>query len=210
LSSDKPASPKKNPPGTKNLLICAPLKRLAAILLLGILFFDWYGYQLLSLYWQHQAENKLVARLDGRDYQESDLVSIKIPLTTLSYYNSSPGFERVDGAIDIGGVRYNYVKRRIFKDSLELLCIPNMTAISLQKAKNEFFGQVNDLQQNNQGKKNTNTTTKDFSKDYRPTAMDIAVPGAPALLVTKAWPITDAPGLPSRSTPTPEMPPDQA
>jgi len=204
-----PASAKKNRRGIKNLLICALLKRLAAILLLGILFFNWYGYQLLSVYWQQQADNRLVARLDGKDYQESDLLSIKIPLTTLSYYNSSSGFERVDGAIDIGGVRYNYVKRRIFKDSLELLCIPNMTAISLQKAKNEFFGQVNDLQQHNQGKKNTNAA-KDFSKDYRPTAMDIDVPDAPALLLAKAWPITDAPGLPSRHTPTPEMPPDQA
>jgi hypothetical protein len=161
------------------------------------------------MYWQQQADNRLVARLDGKDYQESDLLSIKIPLTTLSYYNSSNGFERVDGAIDIGGLRYNYVKRRIFKDSLELLCIPNMTAISLQKAKNEFFGQVNDLQQHSQNKKNTNTA-KDFSKDYRPTAMVIDVPCAPALLMAKAWPITDAPGLPSRHTLTPEMPPDQA
>jgi hypothetical protein len=185
------------------------VKRLAAILLSGILFFNWYGYQLLSLYWQHQADSKLVARLDGSDYRESELVRIKIPLTTLSYYNSATGFERVNGAIDIGGVKYNYVKRRIFKDSLELLCIPNMTAMSLQKAKNEFFGQINDLQQHNQGKKNNNTTSKDLSKDYKPTAMEIVVPVGPEQ-PANAWAITDASRLSSCSTPTPEMPPDQA
>ena len=92
------------------------LKRLAAILLTGILFFNWYGYQLLSLYWQQQAESRLEARLDGNEYQQSDLFSIKIPLHTLSYNNGSDGFERVRGHLDIGGVRYNYVKRRIFND----------------------------------------------------------------------------------------------
>jgi hypothetical protein len=192
----------------KKIINLWALKRLAAILLVGILFFNWYGYQLLNLYWQQQAEDKMVARLDGSDYQESDLISIKIPVTTLAYYNNSTAFERIDGAIDIGGVHYNYVKRRIFKDSLELLCIPNMTAISLQKAKNEFCGQVNDLQQHNQGKKGA-TTAKDLSKDYRPTAMDIAVQGVPGL-PANAWAIPDAPGLPSLATPTPEMPPDQA
>src|ERR1700743_2852942 len=120
---------------------------------MGILFFNWYGYQLLSNYWQNQADRRLEASLDQNNFDESQLVSVKVPLTTLSYYNSSTGFERVDGQIDIGGVHYKYVKRRIFQDSLELLCIPNMTAMKLQSAKNEFFRQVNDLQQQNQGKR---------------------------------------------------------
>ena len=97
------------------------VKQLAAILLIGILFFNWYGYQLLTAYWQQKAENTLVARLDRHDYDDDQLVSIKVPLTTLDYYNSSTSFERVDGQVDINGVHYNYVKRRIFKDSLELL-----------------------------------------------------------------------------------------
>lgn len=129
------------------------VKRFAAILLMGVLFFNWYGYQLLSSFMQDRANRGLEARLDRDNYDESNLISLKIPLTTLSYYNSSTQFERVDGQVAIGGVQYKYVKRRIFKDSLELLCIPNQAAMGLQTARNEFFQLVNDLQHNGQSKK---------------------------------------------------------
>jgi hypothetical protein len=174
---------------------------------MGMLFFNWYGYQLLSAYWEQRADNRLEASLDRNEYNEAQLVSIKIPVTDLSYYNSSTTFERVDGTIDVGGVQYKYVKRRIFKDSLELLCIPNMTAMQLRQSKNDFFRQVNDLQQQtNQGKKH-NTTTNDISKDYTPTAMDITVPALTAASMP-ALSIFGSPDLPSRYVPTAEMPPD--
>ena len=184
------------------------MKQTAAILLIGVLFFNWYGYQVLTTYWQQRAESKLVARLDRNDYDDAQLVSIKVPITTLTYYNSSTTFERVDGQIDLNGVHYNYVKRRIFKDSLELLCIPNTTATNLQKAKNEFFRQVNDLQQQSQGKKSNNAPVKDFSKDYTPTAMDVIVPAARTTPSVAAG-IIAACQLPSRYSPTAERPPDQ-
>ena len=145
----------------------------------------------------------------SHDYDDAQLTRIKIPLTTLSYYNGSTVFERVDGQIELNGVHYNYVKRRIFKDSLELLCIPNTTVTSLQKSKNDFFRQVNDLQQQTQGKKNGSSAIKDLSKDYTPTAMDIVVPAAQAVL-TPVRNLTLSPILPSSFTPTAERPPDQA
>jgi hypothetical protein len=182
------------------------LKQFAAILLIGILFFNWYGYQLLTAYWQNKADKALVARLDRNDYDDAQLITITVPLTSIDYYNSSTTFERVDGQIELNGVHYNYVKRRIYKGQLELRCIPNTTATSLQKAKNEFFRQVNDLQQQNQGKK-SNAPVKDFSKDYTPSAMDITVPTLSAV-VSKAQGILAAAQLPTCYTPTAERPPD--
>ncbi|GGB08945.1 hypothetical protein GCM10011511_35590 [Puia dinghuensis] len=177
---------------------------------MGILFFNWYGYQLLTQYWQQQADSRLEARLDRNEYNESQLFSVKIPITSLSYYDdgSSNSFQRVDGQIDIGGVRYQYVKRRIIKDSLELLCIPNETAIKLQRVKNDFFRQVNDLGQQSQGKK-APTPVKNTSNDYQPTAMYVAVPDALAALEPVRGVYT-FPYLPSYCSPTDEMPPDQA
>jgi hypothetical protein len=195
-------------PYIKKITILCAVKQLASILLIGILFFNWYGYQVLSMYWQQRAEHKLEARLDRHDYDDSQLTLIKIPLTTLSYYNGSTTFERVDGRVELNGVHYNYVKRRIFKDSLELLCIPNTTVTSLQKAKNDFFRQVNDLQQQNQGKKNSSSPVKDGSKDYTPTAMDIVVPVQAAL--TPVRNLSLSPNLPFSFTPTAERPPCQA
>jgi hypothetical protein len=130
------------------------LKKLASILMTGILLFNWCGYRLLNTWMENRADRQLEARLDNNSYDESQLISIKVPSTHLSYYNSSSEFERVDGQIEVGGIQYKYVKRRLFNDSLELLCIPNQTAMRLHSAKNEFFKLVNDLQQQNgQGKK---------------------------------------------------------
>jgi hypothetical protein len=102
---------------------------------------------------ENRADRQLEANLDANNYDESQLISFKVPTTHLSYYNSSDRFERVDGQIEIGGVQYKYVKRRLFNDSVELLCIPNRGAMNIQTAKNDFFKLVNDLQHNGQGKK---------------------------------------------------------
>lgn len=144
------------------------LKKVAAILLIGILFFNWYGYRVLTSYLQSRADRQLEARLDGNSYDESQLFLIKIPSTRLSYYNSSAQFERVDGQIEVRGVQYKYVKRRLYNDSLELLCIPNHSSMQLLTARNTFFQLVNDLQQHNgQGKKSAPGTSKNLSSvDY--------------------------------------------
>jgi len=125
---------------------------------MGILFFNWYGYRLLTTWLEVKADHQLEARLDQNSYDESQLVSIKVPSTHLSYYNSSTQFERVNGQIEIEGVRYKYVKRRLFNDSLELLCIPNHTAMRLANVKNEFFKGVNDIRQDNGQSKKSDST----------------------------------------------------
>jgi len=144
------------------------MKRVAAILLLGILTFNWYGYKLLSSYLESRADHQLEASLDEDRYDEAQLISIKVPASRLSYYNSTTQFERVDGEIEVEGVQYKYVKRRLFNDSLELMCIPNHNAMKLQTARNQFFQLVNDIQQHNgQGKKSDSHTVKNFSPtDY--------------------------------------------
>lgn len=175
---------------------------------MGVLFFNWYGYQLLSNYWQDRAERKLEASFDQHNYDESALISFKVPLTTLSYYTSTPGYERVNGQIDINGVRYQYVKRRIFGDSLEVLCLPNLTSMKLRTASNDFFRQVNDLQQQNQGKKNAGHSTNDISKDYRPAPAAVVVPDAFAMAVEKVTSLYAPSQLPSVYAPTAENPPE--
>jgi hypothetical protein len=143
------------------------MKRIAAILLMGILFFNWYGYKLLSSYLEDRADRRLEASLDEDRYDESQLISIKVPSSHLSYYNSNAQFERVDGQIEVGGIQYKYVKRRLYNDSLELLCIPNHDAMKLQTARNQFFQLVNDIQQHNSKKSGSHHTAKGFSpSDY--------------------------------------------
>jgi len=140
------------------------LKRIATILLLGMLLFNWIGYRFFTSYLEEKSDARLEAQLDNNNYDESQLISIKVPVSHLAYYNSSAKFERVDGQIEINGVKYKYVKSRLYNDSLELLCIPNIASMQLQNVKSDFFKIANDLQNNSQNKKgNSHSIHKDFS-----------------------------------------------
>ena len=91
------------------------------------------------------------SQVDRRHYDESQLVEIKLPLTYISYYNNSAAFERVDGQIEINGIPYQYVERRIYNDSLELLCIPNQMELKLRISGEDYCKVVNDIQHSQQG-----------------------------------------------------------
>ncbi|HMH21427.1 MAG TPA: hypothetical protein VK563_06615 [Puia sp.] len=136
-----------------------------------MLLFNWFGYRLLTYYMEDKANIQLEAQLDDNSYEEAQLISIKAPITHLSYYNNSREFERVDGQISIGGVEYKYVKRRIYNDSLEVLCIPDQVAMKFKAVKNDLFKYVNDLHHPGQGKKAgaNSENSKSFSTDYYPT-----------------------------------------
>ena len=75
--------------------------------------------------------------LDSNNYNEAELVEVKIPLR-LPYYNNNISYERVDGQIKFNGLQYNYVKRKIANDTLYILCLANYNKTNLYGAKNEF------------------------------------------------------------------------
>jgi hypothetical protein len=186
------------------------LKRAASILLLGTLLFNWCGYRLLTSYLEDSAHAALEAKLDDNNYNQSQLISIKVPVTRLGYYTNSVKFERVDGQIEIGGIQYKFVKRRLYNDSLELLCIPDHAAMNLQTAKNEFFKLVNDLQRSGGEKKggSNSGSSKSFSIDYYTedeilNLSHLQISGLPS-------PSSYSFYLPSCYSPIAEQPPDSA
>ena len=71
------------------------VKRIAAILLLGLLLFNWVGYQLYTAILQDRADKNLIANLDENNYSDADLISIKVPAVHLSSYVNSKEFQRV-------------------------------------------------------------------------------------------------------------------
>ncbi|MBC7830219.1 MAG: hypothetical protein H7122_20920 [Chitinophagaceae bacterium] len=128
------------------------MKRFAAILLLCLLLFNWFGYRILSGYYEQQADLALEQKLDNSEYDETQLIEIKVPLK-LPYQNSRKEFERFDGEVEVDGIHYKYVKRAVYNDSLVLLCLPNEGKMKLQSAREDFFKLVNDLQHPSQNKK---------------------------------------------------------
>lgn len=100
------------------------LKKTAAILFLTLLLFNWFGYKLVLNYLQQRADLQLEARIDIHDYDESQLIEIKVPLQ-LPYNTDWEEFERCYGAIEIEGRHFTYVKMKIEDGHAILKCIPN-------------------------------------------------------------------------------------
>lgn len=140
-----------------------------------MLLFNWIGYRFVAHYLEQKADQSLEAKLDRNDYQESQLVEMRIPLN-LPYLNDQPEFERVDGEVELNGQIYKYVKRKVVNGELVVLCVPNKDKMRLQTAKNDFFKLVNDLQHNNKGKKSENPTSyKNFLTEYKPEQNDWSI-----------------------------------
>jgi len=142
------------------------LKKFTSIWLLGVLFFNLFGYQLLHVYFEGRAEDQLQRTLDIHGFDEARLISIKIPAKHFPYLNYSVQFEVFNGQIEIHGVVCSYVKRRLCGDSIEMLCIPNQRMAELEKCKNDFFTLVNDLKHLGRDKRSGAHSNHKFTNGY--------------------------------------------
>ena len=116
---------------------------------------------------QKQANKQLEVALDDNNYDESQLIELKVPVN-LPYQTSWSSYQRYDGEIEISGVKYKYVKRKLANDTLYLKCIPNTKEMKLQTAKNDFFKNNNDIAQNTSGKSDNSksVTLKKLISEY--------------------------------------------
>ena len=158
--------------------------------MLSLLSFNWIGYRLLLSYAENREDRLLESSLDRQEYDASQLVSLKFPVDHFSAYVNARGFQRADGQLEWNGVCYSYVKIRLYNDSLELLCIPNRARINLQRAEDNFFKLINDLQQ--KGSRNQGAhLIKMITAYYILTGFQMTSPCLPDGL--SGWPVfTDA------------------
>jgi hypothetical protein len=118
------------------------------------MLFNLGGYRWVMNLMEQKADARLEARLDKNEYEESNLLEIKVPLE-LPYQTDWKDFERCDGAIEFNNVHYKYVKRKIEGGYMILKCIPNETRQELTNARDHFFQLVNDLEQTKPAKKSS-------------------------------------------------------
>lgn len=117
---------------------------MVAITLLFIHLFNLAGYQLLFEYFIFQSDKHLSQQLDSRHYDEEQLVEVKLPLH-LPYLTNWNEYERVDGEMEVKGVYYSYVKRKVCNDTLYLLCLPNQNKTQFSQSKHNYAVQVNGM-----------------------------------------------------------------
>ncbi len=176
-------------------------------MLLGLLFFNWYGYRIVSDFLQDRSDVQLEARLDNNDYNEAELIEIRVPIN-LPYHNDWTEFERYDGEAEINGIHYKYVKRKVENGELVLMCLPNNEKQLLQTARDNFFKLVNDLQQPDSKKtdKGNSNSFKSLFSEYQQEKNNWTI----ALLAIEAanFPVKDLQLIPSHLSSSPEQPPE--
>jgi len=149
------------------------LKKLAAILLIILFLFNLFGYRILFYYAQQQSDVTLEHNLDQNAYNESELITLIIPLS-IPYQHNSDGFERFDGEITLNGNIYKYVKRKYCDGKIIFLCLPDHDKMHLEVAKNNYVTNISDIQ-NSGTKKQDNSKSaigKNLSTDYQQNVSD--------------------------------------
>jgi hypothetical protein len=152
------------------------MRKFAAIVLIGLLVFNWFGYRLMISIMQDQVDQKLESRIDLNEFDESQLVEIKVPLH-MPYQERFTEFERHYGEIKIDGKVHRYVKRKIDGDMLILKCIPNQSKQQLIQTSNDLARSNSGQDQDNPGKKQSNPNLKTFSGDFDDQILFCSLPG---------------------------------
>ena len=184
------------------------MKKVTALFFVTLFFFNLFGYRWVYDFLQQKASVQLEASLDKNLYSDAQLTELKVALN-LPYQTNWAGYQRCDGEIEIGGVAYKYVKRKVANDTLYLLCIPNTKKMHLETAKNDFFKYANDLSQNNSSKKSGDSK---ISFKIRPGEYDeysfFLKAGSVPAHSSHLWHSSNANELLSSPRPSPEQPPD--
>jgi len=129
------------------------------ILLLIVYLFNMAGYFFLFGYFIGQSDKQLVQQIDNNQYSNGELIEIKLALH-LPYITGSTDYERADGEVELNGIYYNYVKRRVDNDTLYLVCLPNKSKTTLYTARTDYARQANDIPS---GEKNGRALAKKIS-----------------------------------------------
>lgn len=185
------------------------LKKITALFLIASFLFNLFGYRLVVEYLQHTANTQLEARLDNNLYADSQLIELKIPFH-VPYQTNWSAFQRYDGEIEIDGIMYKYVKRKLANDTLYLKCIPNNNKMHLETAKNDFFKATSDIAQNGNAKKPGNSkgiAVKNLQSEYDnfSFALNAVIRHENA---RNSWPVLNVTHLISSPRISPEQPPD--
>ncbi len=134
------------------------LKKIVTIFMLAVYLFNLAGYSLVFQLLISHNNRKTATVINNKGYSDEELVHIKIPVL-LPYSSNWSDYERYDGEVEYEGIYYKYVKRKIYNDTLHLLCLPDFKRTRLQSAENNYARQVNNVNASS-GEKTANLAKK--------------------------------------------------
>jgi len=120
------------------------LKKLIAATLLTVYLFNIGGQLALHQYFAYLSDKFFNEQIGRGFYNVGDLTEIKIPVNMPGITNWK-GYENIAGQIQFENSCYNYVKMKITRNTLYLMCIPNYKATQLSAQNIIGAKQVKDI-----------------------------------------------------------------
>jgi hypothetical protein len=151
------------------------------------------------------ADQRLELRLDNNEYDESQLIEVRVALN-MPYQNEKSEFERHYGEMKVNGKYYTYVKRKIENGFLVLKCIPNNSKEDIKAAGNDYFKMTNGLGQPDKKQDNSKNVAKSFWSEYDGKETDFSL--AAVLDLTNKKYLNNTTSLYDISLSTPGQPPE--
>jgi hypothetical protein len=133
---------------------------------------------------ESKADVTLQAKIESATYDESSLIEIRVPLNAPYLSDNITDFERFYGELELDGVHYKYVKRKVENGELVLLCIPNKSKTEFQNSREEFFKLVNDLNNSQNKSKNSTAAFKSVTSEYKKENNSWALAALPSISIS--------------------------
>ncbi|WP_026899081.1 hypothetical protein [Daejeonella oryzae] len=152
------------------------MKKGVSILLLGFFLFNIIGYKLFFYYQIAVADSRMQSKIETMHETDRSLFTIKIPIR-LPYHTDWKDFESIEGEMTYKNTTYKYVKRKVLRDTLILLCVNHQEKSLIQKNSDDYFKKVNDL--NTDKSKQVLKQSKD---DFFEKSVKLSFPDYPIIL----------------------------
>jgi len=106
------------------------LKKIIAATLLSIYLFNIGGQLVLHQYFVYLSDKFFNEQINNGQYNIGELTEVKIPVNMPGITDWS-SYENIAGQIKFENASYNYVKMKITRHTLYLMCVPNYVTTHL-------------------------------------------------------------------------------
>jgi len=106
------------------------MKKLFAAFLLAVYLFNIGGQLVLHQYFSYLSDRYFNEQTNKGRYNVNDLTEIRIPINTPNV-TDWPAYESVTGQIQFQNTNYNFVKMRMTRHVMYLMCVPNYNTTHL-------------------------------------------------------------------------------
>jgi hypothetical protein len=127
------------------------------------------GYYGVFLGLQYQNSMAMTRQLDADQYDESQAVTIQVPLSVPYMYNDAD-FKRAEGTFEHNGETYRLIKQKYANDTLTMICVRDTEGERIKDALSDYVLSFTDKAGDEQ---QSSTLTVSFIKDYLPQAISI-------------------------------------